>query len=227
MRTRRRSLTRTALPAALAAAMALVISAAPASAETSFTSIFSGTDPRFEGAGWAACSSAITWGVDASALSPRKAREQVANLQWAMGAWAEVTGLTFEFAGTSDLTFDEPSFALRGDTGPSERHIRISFVPDRESTRLTATEVGLASPSTVLASRNEITSGTAVFNADYIADAPQKRARALILHEIGHVLGLGHTDDVKQVMAPDVNGLLTLGPGDIEGVRSLLKPCAA
>ena len=102
----------------------------------------------------------------------------------------------------------------------------MSFLPERSTNRLTSTTVGLGSPSSVLASRNEITTGTAIFNADYIRTADRRESRALILHELGHVLGLGHTKDTRQVMADLVDGRLTLGPGDVTGVRALAKACA-
>lgn len=198
-----------------------------AAADPSFTSIFTDSDPRFTGAGWAACTTPITWEVDASALTSGQARQQIAAIRWALGEWSQVSGLTFSYAGSRPLTFNESAFTLRGNATAQDRHISIAFLPDRESTRLTSTAVGMGSPSAVLASRNEITTGTAIFSTDYLDDASRNEARALVLHELGHVLGLGHTDDAEQVMAATLDADLTLGSGDIEGIRSLTKACAA
>lgn len=47
------------------------------------------------------------------------------------------------------------------------------------------------------------------------------RVRAVITHEVGHVVGLDHTDDRDQLMTPSYTGLTELGPGDLEGLRQL------
>jgi hypothetical protein len=52
------------------------------------------------------------------------------------------------------------------------------------------------------------------------------RVRAVITHELGHVLGLGHTDDPNSLMTPSYTGRTELGPGDLEGLRRLGRgPC--
>jgi predicted Zn-dependent protease len=45
------------------------------------------------------------------------------------------------------------------------------------------------------------------------------------LHEIGHVLGLGHGTSPENVMYYLVDDNNTLSPGDIQGIRSLVKAC--
>lgn len=48
------------------------------------------------------------------------------------------------------------------------------------------------------------------------------RARAIILHELAHLVGLGHVDDPAQLMHPQARPEVTeLGPGDLEGLARL------
>ena len=58
-------------------------------------------------------------------------------------------------------------------------------------------------------------------------DPMSTRAQQLVLeHEIGHVLGLDHVDDDRQLMAPAFGGQKGLGPGDINGLEALhAVPC--
>lgn len=47
-------------------------------------------------------------------------------------------------------------------------------------------------------------------------------ARAAILHELGHVVGLAHVNGPTQLMYPEVQHLLAdFGPGDLAGLSRL------
>ena len=43
----------------------------------------------------------------------------------------------------------------------------------------------------------------------------------VILHELGHLMGLGHVKTVGELMHPSGGGTVDLGPGDLEGLRQL------
>jgi hypothetical protein len=48
-----------------------------------------------------------------------------------------------------------------------------------------------------------------------------ERARAVLLHEFGHLVGLAHVQDPKELMTPVVSGLTGYGPGDRTGLARL------
>ena len=43
----------------------------------------------------------------------------------------------------------------------------------------------------------------------------------VLLHELGHLMGLGHVHTVGEIMHPSGGGVVDLGPGDREGLREL------
>jgi predicted Zn-dependent protease len=45
--------------------------------------------------------------------------------------------------------------------------------------------------------------------------------RAIVLHELGHVVGLGHVDDPRQLMYADNVGQLDFAEGDRAGLAKL------
>ena len=202
--------------------------AATAATAADYTSIFAGQAPALVEAGWATCSAPITWSVDTRGLSADEAAAQIANIEWAFGVWSQASGLSFQYAGTTTLSYNDSSFSLKpadGSATPS-RHVNLAFVADSDSDRMGGGVVGLGSPSTVWPTTKEIVNGTAVFRTDHIKKSGAREAKALILHELGHVLGLGHADDAANIMHGIVTGDTELGAGDTNGVRTMMKPCA-
>ncbi len=58
--------------------------------------------------------------------------------------------------------------------------------------------------------------------ADLAADGRQDVAGAIILHELGHVVGLDHVDDPGELMnAEGVSPRPRFGPGDLQGLAAL------
>jgi predicted Zn-dependent protease len=60
-----------------------------------------------------------------------------------------------------------------------------------------------------------------------MAQTNDYKSEILILaHELGHVLGLDHVDDVDELMNAEYSGQSGFGPGDREGLRRLYDlPC--
>jgi hypothetical protein len=54
----------------------------------------------------------------------------------------------------------------------------------------------------------------------------RREARAIVLHEFGHLVGLAHVKDPDELMNGENLGLLDFGPGDLAGLARVgSTPC--
>lgn len=200
--------------------------AAPGSAD--YSSFF--WQRELAGAGWAACPDPLTWSADTRGLTSRQGRREVRRLDQAWEAWSDATGVRVEFIGRERLEFDPGTNGLRRPDGapPPDRHVYVAFKTSRQAPLITRGVVGYAMPSVVLVPTREIVGGVAVFRLGYVLEQRKvtpERVLHLYLHEVGHVLGLGHADGVGNVMYPSLDHLVQLGTGDRAGARSFTQPC--
>jgi len=201
----------------------------PGTVAASYTSFF--TDLELVGAGWSACAGPVTWSIDVRGLTARAARAEIRRLKGAWSQWGEAAGLTFRFAGRQDLVFDPATNNLRAADGSPQpaRHVYLAMKSPTQVSIMRQTTVGLAMPSLVLLPTRAIVSGMAIFRRGYVKEQRRTstlRLTRLYLHEMGHVLGLGHSGSTSNVMFAEMDTIARLGPGDKAGVADFTQPCA-
>ncbi len=141
----------------------------------------------------------------------------------AMSDVADATGFRFEDTGTSD----EREFGDRIDGLNRPKPVLIGWADEEEVPRLAGDVAGLGG-STYLERQRHRTyvTGSIALDADLFAELADERdgdevMRAIITHELGHVIGLDHVDDENELMYEDNIGQTELGPGDREGLARL------
>jgi hypothetical protein len=152
----------------------------------------------------------------------------LADVTTALATVTAASGLTFAYAGT---TTDRPF--RHGAEHPDGEDLLIGFgTPAEYPDRLSGTTVGSAGPwssaPVVDGVRGpwELVAGDVLLSATHGLPAGHKAGPSfgnLVLHELGHALGLAHVDAPQQLMSPTLSLVSPagLGAGDRAGLRQL------
>jgi hypothetical protein len=154
-------------------------------------------------------------------------------LRWAFGVLRTASGLRFVDDGaTREAPAPERPAYLRATYGDRWAPVLVTWSSPVETPLITDDVLGRAGPRSFSAhGARELrwVSGSAVFNGPaldrMLATGDEAKVQAVLLHELGHLVGLGHVPDPYQVMydtnaypvsayrAGDLRGLSLLGAG--------------
>ncbi|WP_127479003.1 matrixin family metalloprotease [Nocardioides pantholopis] len=180
---------------------------------------FAVTQPGSEDpVGWNPCTS-ITYVVN-----PEGAPDDwPALLEDSVSVIEDATGLDFEDGGTTeDRQFERRTTAL-GRGGP----VLIGWADDEEMGSLSGDVAGVGGSAYVeQGGRRRFVTGSVALDVEVYDDLAERRdgreqMRAILIHELGHVVGLGHVADPGELMYGQNLARTDLGPGDLEGLARL------
>ena len=131
----------------------------------------------------------------------------------AVGKVSAASGYRFYFDGmTPDRDFS--AHLTDGRAGP----VLIGFATAAEVPQFAGDVIGLG--RSVPGGDARYATGVVMLDATKYADQHDMAERqAIVMHELGHVLGLDHVHDAGELMNQANIGRTTLGPGDLAGLR--------
>jgi hypothetical protein len=144
----------------------------------------------------------------------------------AVSRMEQVSGLDFEYRGETDARphWNSPVLPIIAVRKP----VLISWASADEVPQLSGDLAGIGGSIPVAARGGRLRYATGGITLDahafaQLADQPEGQAeeRAIILHELGHVVGLAHVADPAELMNADNLGLLDYGSGDLAGLARL------
>jgi hypothetical protein len=172
---------------------------------------------------------------DPVGYSPCRPIEYVVNPDGAPDGWetlvrdpvestSRASGLEFTYEGTSDArpaSYDEGFLAA--DAPP----VLVAWATPEEVPALEGDVVGLGGSASyeVRPGLRQYATGVLTLDRDQFdvsgwIPGGREPLEAVVLHELGHLVGLAHVDDAGELMHP-TNTRTTYGPGDLEGLARL------
>lgn len=139
---------------------------------------------------------------------------------------SNASGLRIVYDGTTARPVARAEAHGRGRTPPA---VLVAFATGREVPRLRGKVAGVggstSEPVAGSALRHYVT-GHVTLDKETFGRLSQRTdgiqlEQAIVMHELGHVLGLAHVDDPAELMNGHNLGLTSYGPGDREGLRIL------
>jgi hypothetical protein len=186
---------------------------------------FWGTDHRGGPLRWDAC--APVEFVLNQDVAPDHAED---DLRAALAMLADASGLDLVLSGTTAERPDlgRPLVEPSGE-GWRWRPVLVAWAsPGTTDIPMDDLDRGVALPVAVRDGQREaFVTGQVLINAsrtDLVAGFGDRSVSvgATLVHEIGHILGLDHVDDLRQMMSAEPGrGPVTFGPGDLAGLRAI------
>ncbi|GAB3358925.1 matrixin family metalloprotease [Modestobacter lapidis] len=142
---------------------------------------------------------------------------------------SEVTGLQFVYDGPTDEASSDARALYQPDRyGDRWAPVLISWQTEDENPVFGTDTVGEAGSAAVAITGEPKVYVTGVVDldagafADFVArPGGVALARAVVLHELGHLVGLDHVSDPSQLMYPETHDAVDFGAGDLTGLARL------
>lgn len=134
---------------------------------------------------------------------------------------SRATGFRFTDAGTTDAR----PFAGARSFGRSP--VVIGWATPEQEPRLAGDVAGVGGSTAIerMPGRQTFITGSIALDRDVFSDLAARDdgvgARAVLMHELAHVVGLAHVDDPSQLMYAKNTGRTTFGAGDLAGLARL------
>ncbi|MFC6287599.1 hypothetical protein ACFP3Q_14525 [Nocardioides sp. GCM10027113] len=158
------------------------------------------------------------------AVNPEGAPDNYeALVETAISRTSDATGLVFErLPDTDDRNFAD-RWQRFGDRRPP---VLVGWADSDEVPELAGDVAGVGGSTAVSvgSGRRFYVTGMVVLDSEQFADFDEDEepfAQAIVDHEFGHLVGLGHVDDPGELMNAENLGRVSYGPGDREGLARL------